>query len=127
MPIGTRLEHTVDIVRSTTTGSYDDYNQPVTTPGVFATIKAAIQPKDAEEQAAVSQAGAGISDHTIYTLPVDIAGGDAVVHDQGDCPMDPDLPTMRFEVGGIRNAAGRGHHLEIDARAVQPEQDVTGS
>lgn len=127
MPIGTRLTHTVAIVRATATGAYDDYNQPTETEAELATVKAAIQPRTEQEMALVSQAGAGVGDHVIFMLPIDVAGADAIVHDQGDCPMTDDLPSMRFEITGIANAAGLGHHLEIEARAVQSEQDVTGS
>ena len=94
---------------------------------MLATLKAALQPKDAREMALVSQAGAGVGDWTIFTFPIDLEGADAIWHDQGDCPMTDDLPHLRFEITGIRNAAGLGHHLEIDARAVQGTQDVTGS
>lgn len=127
MPIGSRLTHTVAIKRTTDTGAFDDYNQPIVTESTLATVKAAIQPRTADEMAAVSQAGAGFGDHVIFMLPTDVTGADAIEHDQGDCPLTSDLPTLRFEIDGIRNAAGLGHHLEIDARLVQAEQDVTGS
>jgi hypothetical protein len=127
MPIGSRLQHTVAVVRRGESGVFDDYNQPVFDETVLATLAAAIMPKDEREQLLASQVGAGLSDHTIFTLPTDLTGADYIVHDQGDCPMTEDLPHMRFEIAGIRNAAGLGHHLEIDARAVQGVQDVTGS
>lgn len=127
MSIGSRLTHVVDIVRPTDTGSFDDYNQPTVTEAVLASVKASIQPKDAREQQAFSQAGAGISDHTVFLLPTDIKGSDAIEHDPDDCPLTRDLPFSRFEIDGIRNAAGIGHHLEVDVHAVNAPADATGS
>jgi hypothetical protein len=121
-----RLEHTVAIVRRTSSGE-TDYGADEFSEAVLATVKAAIQPKDERELALSTQAGAGVSDHTIYLLPTDLVGSDYILHDQGDCPMTSDLPHMRFEIEGIRNAAGKGHHLEVNARAVQGIEDVTGS
>lgn len=126
MSFGSRLEHTVTIVRRTASGE-DDFGQDRFTESAVATVKAAIQPKDERELALSTQAGAAVSDHTIYLFPTDIVGSDYILHDQGDCPMTSDLPHMRFEIEGIRNAAGKGHHLEVTARSIQGTDDVTGS
>ena len=126
MSFGSRLEHTVSIVRRTAVDE-DDYGQDEFSEAVLATVKAAIQPKTEREMALSTQAGAGVSDHTLYLFPTDLVGSDYILHDQGDCPMTWDLPHMRFEIDAIRNAAGKGHHLEVTARAVQGTEDVTGS
>lgn len=127
MPIGSRLEHRVTIVRESETGTLDDYGQPVTSAAVLATVQAAIQPRSAEEQAAVSQAGAAVSDHVIYLLPTDVTTADYISHDPVTCPMTSDLPDARFEITGVPNAAGRGHHLEVEARLVSAPAEAEGS
>jgi len=126
MSFGSRLEHTVSIVRRTVSGE-TAFGADVYTYTTLATVRAAIQPASEREVDQTSQTGAGITEHTIFLFPTDVKGSDVILHDQGDCPMSDDLPHMRFEVEGIRNAAGRGHHLELRARAVEGVTDVTGS
>ena len=56
-----------------------------------------------------------------------------VCHESGDVfswlmkRFGMDYPTARFEVTGVRNAAGRGHHLEVDARLIGVATGVEGS
>lgn len=122
MSIGSRLTHTVTIERFSSSGDPDDdteYGQPVRTPSTLATIKAAIQPKSDREIALTTQAGAALADYRIYVLPTDLTTADAIVHDAQDCPMRPDLPDGRFQIVGVPDAAGLGHHLEVDAKLVQ--------
>lgn len=119
--IASRLTHTVTIVRTSSTGDPDDddeFGQPVYSEAVVATVKAAIQPKKAEEVALTTQAGAVVSDHRIYLLPIGITTADAIVHDAQDCPMRPDLPDARYEVMSVPDAAGLGHHLELEAQLI---------
>lgn len=125
--IGSRFTHTVSLIRRTASGSYDDYNQPIASDTVLATVKAAIQPRTQREQALISQAGAAVSDHVIYMFPTDLSTADAILHDAEDCPVTSDLPTARFEIAGVPNAAGLGHHLEVEARLVAAPQEAEGS
>lgn len=121
MSFGSRLTHTVTIVRTATSGDPDDddeFGQPVFTESTLATVRAAIQPKTEREIALTTQAGASVSDHRIYLLPTDLTTADAIVHDAQDCPMRPDLPDARFEITGVPDAAGLGHHLEVEAKLV---------
>lgn len=121
MSIGSRLTHTVTIVRlavSTDPDDDDEQGQPMRTESELATVKAAIQPKTDREVALTTQAGATVADHRIYLLPTDITTSDAIVHDAQECPMRPDLPDARYEVTGVPDAAGLGHHLEIEARVI---------
>jgi head-tail adaptor len=127
MSFGSRLTHTVDIIRETDSGTLDDYGQPVTTEAVLATVKAAIQPRSQREIALISQGGAAVSDHVIYLFPTELTSADAILHDSADCPVLKDLPTSRFEVIGVPNAAGLGHHLEVAARVVASPQEAEGS
>lgn len=124
MSFGSRLTHTVTVVRSSTSGDPDDdddYGQPTETEGTHATIKAAIQPmsqREAAEAVLTTQAGATVADHRIYIFPMDITTGDAIVHEAQSCPMRPDLPDSRYEITGVPDAAGLGHHLELDVKLI---------
>lgn len=112
------LRHVVHIERDVDSGTEDDYGQSVTVPSVGEDFRAAIQPKSIREVALLSQAGATVGDWTIYALPRQVSTGDRIVHESSTCPVPEtaDLPDATFELSGIRNAAGLGHHLEIDAR-----------
>jgi head-tail adaptor len=102
--------HTLAIERSTP-GSEDDYGQPSQTYAVLATVQGLVQPKSYREVALTSQGGAVVSDHTIYLRPTDLQEADRIRFEPDD--------GRRFEVYGVRDAAGLGHHLEVDARMVQ--------
>ena len=127
MSFGSRLTHTVSIIRKADAHTLDDYGQPVTTDAVISTVKAAIQPRRENEQGAVSQAGVATADHVIFLFPTNLRTADAIFHDQTVCPVVRDLPTARYEISGVPNAAGLGHHLEVQARLIESAQLATGS
>lgn len=129
MSFDSLLTHIVHIERDVETGADDDYGQAVTRPEVGQNFKAAIQPRSAREMALLTQAGAPLSDHTIFMRARLLAQSDKIVHDSTLCalPETRDLPTATFEIDGIRNAAGLGHHLEVDARLVGTDFTVAGS
>ncbi len=129
MPISDRLTHVVHLVRDVTTGTDDEYGQPTTTLDVGEDFRAAIQPKSAREIALISQAGAAIGDWTIFLLPRVVTPADKVIHESEVCPVreEADLPDATFELTGVRNAAGLGHHLELDARLIGSPVGVAGS
>lgn len=127
MSFGSRLTHTVSIIRTSESGTLDDYGQPIRTEAVLSTPKAAIQPKSQREKTLFSQGGAEISTHTIFLFPTDLTTADALLHDAADCPVTVDLPTARYQIDGIANAAGLGHHLEVDARLVASPGEAEGS
>lgn len=132
MTIGNRfLPHRVSIVRTVAVLDdadqpiLDDYGQPTTATDTLATdVRAGIQPKNAREVAALSQAGAAVSSHTIYLLPIDVSTADVIVHDPGNCPMRTDLPSQTYEVDTVPDAAGAGHHLEINATLIGSAQSA---
>lgn len=120
MSIGSRLTHTVSIARTSTStdpNDDDEFGQPTTTE-TYETVKAAIQPKKAEEIALTTQAGAVVSDHRIYLLPTSISTADAIIHEAQACPMSPDLPDARYEITSVPDAAGLGHHLELESKLI---------
>lgn len=83
-------------------------------------IAAAIQPLTSKERAAQHQAGLVVASTRIYTLPMTASPADLIEHDPDTCPADPDLPHVRYQLTGVQNAAGIGHHLEIDATEIGP-------
>lgn len=130
MSFAARLTHTVSILRDHETGSEDAHGQPLTSEQSIATVKAAIQPRSGfveQEADAISQAGPALSEHVIFMLPTDLTTADVIYHDAAVCPVTSDLPTARFEIVGVPNAAGLGHHLEVVARMVGGALAAAGS
>lgn len=124
------LNHVVHLERDVDSGIEDDYEVPATTLEVGENFNASIQPKSIREVAQIAQAGANVGDWTLFVLPRRIDTSDKIVHVSEDCPIREaaDLPDAVFELTGVRNAAGVGHHLEIDARLVgSPAYAVAGS
>jgi head-tail adaptor len=109
MSFDSRLVHRLIIERSTA-GAVDDYNQPTQAWATMATVPGLVQPKTAQEVPQLDQAGAVVSTHTIFVRPTDVLASDRIRFEIDD--------GRRFEIDGIRDAAGLGHHLEIDARVV---------
>lgn len=113
MPIADRFIHTLAIVIPTEDGE-DDYGQPEAGEPLVEETVGLIQPKSAREVAAVSQAGAALSDHVIFLAPRDLPGAAYVRFE----PDDGD----RYQIVGVRRFAfGRNPHLEVDAKRVVSE------
>lgn len=117
------LNHRVSIVASRVVlddddePTVDEYGQPVRADvTIGSNVAAGIQPKSARELAAISQAGIAESTHKVYMLPRLVTTADTIVHDPDDCPLSVDLPAARYLVTGVPDAAGAGHHLELDVR-----------
>jgi hypothetical protein len=129
MSFASRLDHVVHLERVVDAGSEDEWGQPVIGHDIGGPFNVAIQSKTAQEVALIEQSGAPSGTFTIFSLPRVIAAGDAIVHDTMVCPKadEIDLPTGRYELTGVRNAAGLGHHLEMDARLVGSTAGVEGS
>ena len=90
----------------------DEYGQPVYAWATLATVAGTIQPKSATEVALQSQAGATMTDTVIYLMPTDVVAADRI-------RLDADASGPYYEITGVRDAAGRGDHLELDARLVR--------
>lgn len=110
MSFDRRLRHTFLIERPTD-GAVDEYNQPTSAYATLASVPGLMQPKTVREVAQLNQGGATISTHTGYLRPTDIQPSDRVRIASG--PM-----AGTYEIEGIRDAAGLGHHYEIDVRQV---------
>lgn len=116
MSFDDRLIHDLVVERATegpaTPGTPEyDYNQTVQTWATLAEVRGLVQPKTAREVAQLNEAGAVVSTFTIYLRPTEIQPADRL-------RMEPD-DGRRWEIDGIRDAAGLGHHLEVDARLVE--------
>lgn len=115
MSFADRLIHSLLIVRHTPTLDVDgnpvlDENGMPTTTDSTTAVKGLVQPKDAREVALISQGGATVTDHTIYLLPTDVTAADLITFDPDD--------GRQYQIIGVRDEAGIGHHLAVDARMV---------
>ena len=105
----------------------DEYGQPVATGTVVTPFRGLIQPRAIREVAAISQAGLEVGEQVIYARPFDVIGADYIAHADPDDPAHIDsLDPRRYQVTGVRDAAGLGHHIEIDAHLVIAGDDVAG-
>jgi hypothetical protein len=90
------------------TVTVDDYRQPVSAPTTVATVPGLIQPRKASEVALTSQAGAVIGDYVGYVRPLaGLTTGDWI-----------EMGGVRYDILGMPDAAGLGHHLELSLKAV---------
>jgi hypothetical protein len=110
MSFESQLIHTLVIERATD-GAVDEYNQPSRTWATLSQVPGLVQPKTAREVAQLNQAGAVVSTYTIFLRPTEIQPSDRVRVAAG-------LMAGTYEIDGIRDAAGHGHHLQADARQV---------
>lgn len=110
MSFDRQLIHRVDVKRAAATGTFDEYGQPITAPVTVASaVPGLIQPRTVREFVLASQAGAQIGTHVAFMRP--LAGL------ANDCWLE--LSGVRFDIVGIQDAAGRGHHVELALQAVQ--------
>lgn len=124
MPISaSRLLHALVIERPVY-GADDEYGQPTRSYAVLDVVKGLPQPKTLREMEAVHQAGTVVGEWTVFLNPVDLGEADRIVHDPALCGAPNDLPAGIFEPTGVRNAAGVGHHLEVDARLTDPAEEA---
>ena len=118
------LRHTLEVVSLVASGSLDsdgeDRGHLTRTPTVLATYRGLIQPKRARERVSVAGTDTNVSTHRIYIegaaleLPVD---SDMRIRKVGT--VDADL-NGDYLVDFVGNAAGYGHHIEIDATRTDP-------
>ncbi len=104
------LTHKLAVERAAS-GAPDEYGQPSRTYATLATFRGRIEPKSSREVAALSEAGAVVSDHTLRTRPRDHREADRIRFEPADGRL--------FEIMGIRDMAGAGHHLTVDLTLVK--------
>lgn len=108
MSFDSLLVHDLVIRRMASTGTLDDWGQPVTAVADVAEVRGNVQPRAVREMALASQAGVPVGDHVAFLRPLEGIAQDCWIEYAG----------ARYDIVGIRDAAGRGHHLEIDLRRV---------
>jgi hypothetical protein len=99
------------VVERATSGALDEYGQPSRTYATLATFRGRIEPKSAREVAQLNGAGVVVSDHTLYARPRDLRESDRIRFE----PADGQL----YEITGIRDSAGAGHHLTVDLTLIK--------
>jgi hypothetical protein len=123
MSFAALLVHSLAIVEPVYEATDDDYGQPEADDPAVSLVQGMVQPKTAREMALTSQAGAELSDHTIFLLPRRIAAGAWI----GDADTDGVLAGgRRFDITGIRSIEfGSVPHLEVDAHLVGSTEGPT--
>lgn len=109
MSFDSRLIHSLAIERATP-GAVDEYNQPTSTYATVATVAALVQPKSGREVAQLNEAGPTKGLYRVFMRPTDVTEGDHLVTATGEV----------YEIGFVADAAGLGHHLELDCDRVWP-------
>ncbi len=104
------LTHKLAVERAAS-GAPDEYGQPSRTYATLATFRGRIEPKSTRAVVALSAAGAVVSDHTLRTRPRDLREADRIRFEPADGRL--------FEIMGIRDMAGAGHHLTVDLTLVK--------
>lgn len=116
MSFSARLVHELTLSIPHRAADPDEYGQPVATAVEEVTLRGLVQPKDVQEIALVSQAGAEIGDHTVYLLPREIPTGAWLTNERGE----------RLDVRGVKRFDfGRTPHLELDVRLVRSEPETS--
>lgn len=110
------LVHKLAIVTPVQLATDDDYGHPEPGTPTVTLVRGMVQPKAAREVQQSDQAGAEVSDHTIYLLPRQLAGA-AYITDADD--SGPLTGGRRFQVIGVRSLEfGTMPHLEVDCKLV---------
>jgi hypothetical protein len=115
-----RLIHTLSVVSEVDTGDLDDYGQPITST-LTRSVSGLPQPKRIREVTRIHESGAVIGSWTVFLAMDTVTEADIITHTKVTCPVPDanDLPDTRWNITGVRNAAGIGHHLEVDASVVE--------
>lgn len=106
------LTHSLALVTPTSSGSLDDYGQPVPGDPVTVLLPGLIQPLTAREVAQINQAGAEVYDHRVYLrLRADPAPGAYIRFEPDDGDRYEVVGTSRYNFGNIQ-------HLEVHVQRV---------
>lgn len=96
----------------------DDYGHPDQDRTPIATVAARIEPKaqpmgriGSPQEPTSTWEGTIINDFYVYCRPTDVAATDSLTDAAGN----------EYKIIQVRNAAGHGHHLEIDCRRIVPD------
>lgn len=123
MSIGDLLRHSIVLVRDGSPAALDpegdDRGHPATTPADVATYAGLIQPRDARERLSVAGNDVNVGTHRIYleAAAIGVVDVDDRLRKEATAP-GADL-AGEYRIVGIANAAGMGHHLEVDAELIR--------
>lgn len=117
MPLADRLVHRLVIVEPTTTGSLDDYGQPVPGEPEETSLRGFLYPLEqrsaAREERQPDQAGAIAADHAIIILPREVPNA-------AHFRFDPD-DGVRYEVVGVQpHLYGSSPLVQVLTRRIIP-------
>jgi hypothetical protein len=102
------LIHDLVIYRNVDPGTEDDWGNPIMAPEVVAEVNGRIRPLTAREVPLFSQGGSVVNVEACDLYPVDGLTAACWV-ESGD---------VRYDITGILDAAGAGHHLVLGLVAV---------
>jgi hypothetical protein len=118
MPIGDKLLHSLAIVTPTTSGTLDDYGQPVAGEPTVELVSGLIQPslrRRGEEILLSSQAGAELADHVVFLAIRDLSNAAYIRFDPDDGDRYQVVGIRRYEFGTVSD------HLEVDCHRITSE------
>lgn len=122
--IGSLLRHSLvrvsDVPSAVLDPDGEDRGHRATTATDGATYRGLIQPRSARERASVASSDVNIGTHRIYleASALGVVDVDDRLRKDAVAP-DADLAGT-YRIVAIANAAGQGHHLEIDAELIRP-------
>lgn len=108
MPIQTRYLHSIEVHRLAPDDPvvYDEWNQPVIADSTVATVPGLVQPRRAVERPETGEAGVVLGSFVAFIDPLpELQTGDWFV-----------VSGKRYDVVGIADAAGVGHHYEVELK-----------
>lgn len=96
-----------------------DYGTPASSEVVAATVRGLIQPRSARERASIAGNDVAIGSYRgfLEIAAIDSVTQDAIIRKSGDPDADLDGDYRVLFVG---NAAGWGHHVELDLERIIP-------
>lgn len=115
------LHHSLEVLRFVPGPTLDpegeDLGHPAGTEIVAGTFRGQIQPISARERASAAGRDASVGTYRIFLEPaaIGVVTPDSVISKSGAPDADLD---GRYSVVVVRNAAGIGHHLELDANRI---------
>ena len=119
------LRHTIAVVNPNgTPGTLDpeggDYGKPAGGETVRGTFAGLVQPRSGRERLAIAASGLAVGTYRIFLeeAAIGVVDPDDVLRKSGD--PESDMNGDYRIVGEVANAAGFGHHLEIDAERIRP-------
>ena len=125
MSFDSLMKDTFDTQRRTWTGAYDDYGQKIYEwEDHLSAQPCLLQARRGQASEVTDVHGTMvISTHRLYCRICDVAEADPITVTNGAGGPDPSAATRSFDIISIEQAAGQHHHLQMELRAIEPEQE----